>query len=121
MVKVRLFRTGATKRPSYRIVAIDSRRARQGRFLEILGTYEPRRDGALRLDEERVQAWVAKGAQLSNTVRSLLRRKRSADRLQAALPGSEPAPGAQPQATPEPAASAASGASDPAPAEEGAS
>ncbi len=76
MVKIRLFRTGATKRPMYRIVAIDSRRQRQGRVLEILGTYQPRADGAVTLDEAALERWLGKGAQLSDTVRSLVKRYR---------------------------------------------
>ena len=74
MVKVRLFRIGATKRPYYRVVAIDSRRARNGRVLEFLGTYDPR-SGDAQLRRDRVEAWVAKGAQLSDTVNSLMKRK----------------------------------------------
>ena len=73
MVKVRLFRMGTTKRPFYRVVAADSRRARNGRVLEFLGTYDPR-VGAIEIRRDRVQAWVDQGAQLSDTVRSLLRR-----------------------------------------------
>ena len=78
MVKIRLFRTGAKKRPTYRIVAIESRRARQGRTLEILGTYDPRRGGMTRFDVDRIDAWIARGAQPSDTVRSLVRQKRRA-------------------------------------------
>ena len=78
MVKIRLFRTGAKKRPSYRIVAIESRRPRQGRTLEILGTYDPRVGWSTRLDIDKIDAWVARGAQLSDTVRSLVRKKRGA-------------------------------------------
>ena len=73
MVKVRLFRIGTTKRPYYRVVAIDSRRARNGRVLEFLGTYDPL-SGAADLRRDRVQAWVDRGARLSDTVRSLVRR-----------------------------------------------
>jgi len=60
----------------YRIVAIDSRRQRQGRVLEILGTYQPRADGAVTLDDAALDRWVAQGAQLSDTVRSLVRKHR---------------------------------------------
>ncbi len=76
MVKIRLYRTGAKKRPSYRIVAVDSRAKRQGRVLEYLGTYEPLKDGAVQLRRAAIDAWVAKGAVLSDTVASLLRRHR---------------------------------------------
>ncbi len=73
MVKIRLQRAGAKKRPFYRIVAIDERRQRDGRALEFLGTYDPKTDPAtVNLKTEEIQAWVSKGAQLSPTVRSLL-------------------------------------------------
>jgi small subunit ribosomal protein S16 len=75
MVKIRLTRAGAKKRPFYRIVAIDERRARDGRALEFLGTYDPRPDPEkIELKSERVEAWLARGAKLSPTVRSLVRR-----------------------------------------------
>jgi len=75
MVKIRLQRGGAKKHAHYRIVAIDGRRPRSGRALQFLGTYDPNLDPArIRLDAEAIQAWVAKGAQLSDTVRSLLKR-----------------------------------------------
>jgi len=69
MVKIRLTRSGAKKRAYYRIIAIDERKPRDGRPLEYLGTYDPR-------PNPRVEAWVAKGAKLSPTVRSLMRRAR---------------------------------------------
>jgi small subunit ribosomal protein S16 len=79
MVKIRLTRAGAKKRPFYRIVAIDERKARDSRPLEFLGTYDPKANPekvALRSDA--VDAWVAKGAQLSPTVKSLMRRAKRA-------------------------------------------
>jgi small subunit ribosomal protein S16 len=77
MVKIRLKRAGAKKRPFYRIIAIDEREPRDGRPLEFLGTYDPRPDPErILVETERVEAWVAKGAQLSPTVRSLMRRAR---------------------------------------------
>jgi small subunit ribosomal protein S16 len=78
MVKIRLFRTGAKKRPCYRVVAIDSRSKRQGRTLDVLGTYDPRGSGGTRIDVARYDEWVGKGAQVSDTVRSLVRRQRAA-------------------------------------------
>ena len=75
MVKIRLARQGAKKRPFYRIVAIDERRPRQGRPLEFLGTFDPCTDPEkIDVRADAVQAWVDKGAQLSPTVASLLRR-----------------------------------------------
>ncbi len=97
MVKIRLFRTGATKRPMYRIVAIDSRRQRQGRVLETLGTYQPRADGAVTLDDAALERWLAQGAQLSDTVRSLVRKHRkqaAAAEAEVAVPADE-APAAE--------------------------
>ena len=76
MVKIRLFRTGTRKRPHYRIVAIDHRAKRQGRTLEQLGTYDPRGGGAVTLREGAIDRWVERGAQMSDTVASLLRRHR---------------------------------------------
>ncbi|HVP30826.1 MAG TPA: 30S ribosomal protein S16 [Myxococcota bacterium] len=77
MVKIRLLRAGATRRPFYRIVALDERRKRDGRALEFLGTYDPKTKPAqVVLQVEKVEAWVAKGAQMSESVRSLLRQAR---------------------------------------------
>jgi len=77
MVKIRLTRAGAKKRPFYRIVAIDERRARDSRPLEFLGTYDPKANPEkLALRTGAVEAWVAKGAQLSPTVKSLMRRSK---------------------------------------------
>jgi len=77
MVKIRLSRAGAKKHPFYRIVAIDGRRRRDGRPLEFLGTYDPiARPKRIELDTEKLDAWVKKGAQVSDTVASLLRETR---------------------------------------------
>jgi len=73
-VVLRLMRAGAKKRPFYRIVAADSRRQRDGRFLEIVGHYDPMRSPAeLVLEKDHVQQWLAKGAAPSQQVASLLR------------------------------------------------
>jgi small subunit ribosomal protein S16 len=77
MVKIRLTRAGARGRPFYRIVAIDERRQRDGRPLEFLGTYDPKLNPEkLQVRSDAIDAWVSKGAQLSPTVKSLLRRSR---------------------------------------------
>ena len=77
MVKIRLTRAGAKKRPFYRIVAIDERRATNARALEFLGTYDPRTEPAVvNIRNERVDAWLARGAQMSATVRSLVKNSR---------------------------------------------
>ena len=74
MVKIRLQRGGAKKRPFYRVVALDERRQRDGRALQFLGTYDPNAKPAeIKLDHAGIQAWVDKGARLSDTVRSLLK------------------------------------------------
>ncbi len=77
MLRLRLTRTGAKKRPSYRIVAIDQRSARDGRPVEYLGTFDPRtQPERIVLDSERIEAWLARGAQPTPAVRSILRRAR---------------------------------------------
>ena len=76
-VKVRLARAGAKKRPFYRIVVSDVRSPRDGRFIERLGHYDPKRDPAeVRLDLERFDYWVRQGAQATRTVAALARRVR---------------------------------------------
>lgn len=73
-VRIRLTRVGATKRPSYRVIAIDSRRPRDGRALEILGFYDPLTDPAtVQIDGDKLNAWIAKGAKPSDTVMKLMR------------------------------------------------
>ncbi len=75
MVKIRLTRMGAHKRPFYRIVVTDSRTRRDGRFLEILGNYDPLKEpSAVTLDVERVKKWLENGAQPTDTVRKLLQK-----------------------------------------------
>lgn len=75
MIKLRLIRFGARKKPSYRIVAIDSRRARQSRTLDTLGYYNPRTEPLeFKIDLDKVDYWLKKGAQPSETVNSLINR-----------------------------------------------
>lgn len=79
MLSIRLRRTGTTKRPYYRVVVADARAWRDGRFVEILGHYDPRRNPAVvKIDAERAQYWISKGARPSDTVRSLLKPKAEA-------------------------------------------
>jgi small subunit ribosomal protein S16 len=74
-VRIRLTRVGATKQPAYRLVVADSRSARDGRALDTIGHYNPRTDPIeLVIDEEKAKAWLAKGAQPSDTVVRLFRR-----------------------------------------------
>ena len=76
MVAMRLTRIGSKKRPFYRIVVIEKRKARNGRFLEVLGQYKPLSNPAeIELNSERAQYWLSKGAEPSETVRSILRKK----------------------------------------------
>lgn len=73
MVKIRLTRMGSKKRPFYRIVAADRRAPRDGKFLEILGYYDPRtKPHTLKVDVDKVKAWIANGAQTSNRVQRLI-------------------------------------------------
>ena len=73
-VKLRLTRVGSKKNPVYRIVAADSRSPRDGKFLEIVGRYNPQTEpSTIELDEEKVREWLSKGAQPSETVARLLK------------------------------------------------
>jgi small subunit ribosomal protein S16 len=75
-VKLRLTRVGSKKNPIYRVVAADSRSPRDGKFLEIVGRYNPQTDpSTIELDEQKVKAWLDKGAQPTDTVRRLLKIK----------------------------------------------
>ncbi len=71
-VKIRLQRHGSKKRPFYRLVAADSRSPRDGRYLEIIGTYDPTKEPvAVKIDEEKAKKWLSVGAQPTNTVKNL--------------------------------------------------
>jgi small subunit ribosomal protein S16 len=75
VIKLRLRRTGAKKRPSYRIVAAESKSPRDGRFIEIIGHYDPLTEPAtVKVDEERARHWLSVGAQPTETVAGLLKR-----------------------------------------------
>jgi small subunit ribosomal protein S16 len=103
-VSIRLRREGTLNRPYYKVVVADSRSPRDGKFIEIIGTYDPKKTGhnsTLKLD--RIDHWISKGAQPSDTVRSLIKKNRK----QAT---SAPAETAQPEEAPaaeEPAAAPA--------------
>ncbi|PID73997.1 MAG: 30S ribosomal protein S16 [Desulfobacterales bacterium] len=78
-VKIRLARHGARKRPFYRVVVADSESPRDGRFLEVVGTYNPLRDPAeVLFKDERVAYWMDQGAKPTNTVKNLLKQHRKA-------------------------------------------
>lgn len=71
--KIRLLRLGAKKRPFYRLVAADSRRARNGKFIEVLGQYHPiSKPPLFKVEEERLYTWLRNGAELSATAKALL-------------------------------------------------
>ena len=75
MLSIRLRRAGTTKKPHYRVVVAASRDWRDGRFVEVLGHYDPRHEPAVvKIDAERAQYWIGKGARPSETVRSLLKK-----------------------------------------------
>jgi small subunit ribosomal protein S16 len=72
-VKLRLMRMGKTKQPTYRVVAADSRSPRNGRFIEIVGTYEPRQEPTrIEIDNEKAVGWLRKGAQPTDRVQRIL-------------------------------------------------
>jgi len=71
-VKLRLTRMGAKKRPTYRIVATDSRRSRDGQYLELVGTYAPVGEGQVKINEEVALKWLNNGAIPTDTVKNLL-------------------------------------------------
>jgi small subunit ribosomal protein S16 len=75
-VRLRLTRVGARNNPHWRVVATDGRAPRDGRFLEVLGHYNPQTDpSTIELDEERVKTWLSQGAQPTGTVKRLLKAK----------------------------------------------
>jgi len=75
-VKLRLTRIGSKKNPIYRVVAADSRSPRDGKFIEIVGRYNPQTDpSTIELNEEKVKDWLSKGAQPTESVRRLLKIK----------------------------------------------
>ncbi|MCI8645746.1 MAG: 30S ribosomal protein S16 [Firmicutes bacterium] len=75
MVKIRLKRMGAHKKPFYRVVVADSRAPRDGKFIEEIGYYNPLTDPAdIRIDDEKAKKWLGNGAQPTETVRSLFKK-----------------------------------------------
>ncbi len=97
-VKLRLMRMGKKKQPTYRVVAADARSPRNGRFIEIVGSYEPRQDpSVIRIDNDRAVGWLRKGAQPTDTVEKLLKISGAWDDFKGTTPsGSSGAPGAEP-------------------------
>ena len=96
-VSIRLRREGTTNRPYYKIVVADSRSPRDGKFIEIIGNYDPKVQGHnSTLNMERAEYWISRGAQPSETVRSLLKKNRT----RAAAPAVEVAAEEAPATTP---------------------
>jgi small subunit ribosomal protein S16 len=88
-VSIRLRREGAKNRPYYKVVVADSRSPRDGKFIEVIGTYDPKKPGHnSSLNIERAEYWISKGAQPSDTVRSLIKKNKKT--ATAAEPSSQP-------------------------------
>lgn len=78
-VKIRLARYGAKKKPFYRVVAANSRFPRDGRFLDILGTYDPmNKEKGINLDLDAIRQWIQRGAEVSDTVQRIMKKSASA-------------------------------------------
>jgi small subunit ribosomal protein S16 len=93
MVAIRLRRAGSKKRPFFRVVVTDSRAARDSSFIEILGFYNPRtRPAVVNVNTERVSYWISKGAQPSDSVRTLISRHLTPAAAPAPAPAAEQAP-----------------------------
>jgi len=76
-VKLRLRRMGATKRPFYRIVAADSRYPRDGKFIEVIGTYDPlKKTTEIKIDEEKLNKWLSTGAIPTDTVKNIIKKSK---------------------------------------------
>jgi small subunit ribosomal protein S16 len=74
-VRIRLTRLGRKKKPFYRIIVADSENKRDGKFLDVVGTYDPLKDPAvITIDNEKLQAWMGKGALPTTTVKSLIKK-----------------------------------------------
>jgi small subunit ribosomal protein S16 len=113
-VKLRLMRMGKKKQPTYRVVAADSRSPRNGRFIEIVGVYDPRPDpSAIRIDNDKAVDWLRRGAQPTDSVRKLLEIS-GAWEAYSGQPSTRPA--LAPKAAPAPAPAAPAAAPAPAPA-----
>jgi small subunit ribosomal protein S16 len=92
MVVIRLRRAGSKKRPFFRVVVTDSRAARDSSFVEILGHYNPRtRPAVVQVDKDRVDYWIGKGAQPSDSVRTLIARHLTPAPVQAPAASAAPA------------------------------
>ena len=113
-VKLRLMRMGKKKQPTYRVVAADSRAPRNGRFIEIIGTYEPRQEpSVVRINNERALHWLRHGAQPTERVEKLLRISGAWESFRTPDAGdAKPAADAKPAGDAKPAAEAKVAATD---------
>ena len=112
MLAIRLRRLGAKKRPFFRVVVIDSHAAREGRALEVLGHYSPTTvPETFRMNHQRLEHWLTRGAQPSDTLRTLLTRHPAGEAAEEAPPATPqaPAPATLAAEVPEPAIAAATG------------
>src|SRR5437016_13986863 len=117
-VAIRLRREGALNRPYFKVVVTDSRSPRDGKFIEIVGTYDPKKPGnnsTLKL--ERIEYWISKGAQPSDTVRSLIKKNKNPEAAAKKMAAAEAKKAAKPKAAPK---TEAAPAAETAPAPEGA-
>jgi small subunit ribosomal protein S16 len=113
-VRVRLTRVGSKKNPIWRVVVSDQRSPRDGRFIETIGHYNPQTDpSTIAIDEERLQHWVARGAQPTNTVKQLVKAQHKGAPAPAAVAEPEPA-AAEPEVSTEPPEAAPDGDAVPA-------
>ena len=97
-VKLRLVRMGKKKQPTYRVVAADSRSPRNGRFIEIVGTYQPRQDpSVINIDNEKAVAWLKQGAQPTERVEKLLKISGAWEEFTGVAPDIPPVPDPTPQ------------------------
>jgi small subunit ribosomal protein S16 len=97
MVKIRLRRTGAKKKPTYRVVIADSRSPRDGRFVEIVGHYDPRSEPVtFQIHEDRVLHWLSVGAQPTTTVQKLLNNNGTLEKFALRKQGATAAPVGEP-------------------------
>ena len=113
MVKIRLKRVGKRKQPSYRVVVADERSPRDGRNIESIGSYDPRREPShINIDNERALYWLQRGAQPSAPVAKLLRISGAWSMFTGEAPPAGPEPAAQAPARPTPAAAVTVAADD---------
>ena len=113
-VAIRLRREGALNRPYFKVVVADKRSPRDGKFIEIVGTYDPKKRGMnSTLKLERIDYWISKGAQPSDTVRSLIKKNKNPEAAAKKMAAAEAKKAAKPKTAPK--AEAAPAAAEPAP------